>query len=255
MTHRVEITEKTKALFEQNNALIHWYGRYDVWQGSVQFEDDIAIESYSLRPYNNGNLISVGSFSYYQSTLPLNTKIGRYSSIAPNVTAMGSQHPTERFTTAPLTYPSSIPFGKEHIIHQNIKLNRVEYAGYNEQPPAIIIENDVWIGKDVVLKAGITIGTGSVIAQGAIVTKDVPPYSIIGGVPAKVIRKRFDEETIERLLQSKWWEYAYWDFEGIQGDDNIIVFLEKFEALVQGDVIQKFQPHLITANDILATQM
>src|SRR5690554_76126 len=70
-----------------------------------------------------------------------------------------------------------------------------------------VIENDVWIGDNSVLLPGITVGTGAVIGAGAIVTKDVPPYAIVAGNPARILRKRFSEEKIEKLLASKWWEW------------------------------------------------
>ena len=71
-----------------------------------------------------------------------------------------------------------------------------------------IIGNDVWIGQRVVVKSGCRIGDGAVVGAGAVVTKDVPPYAIVGGVPAKVIRMRFSEDIIERLKEIKWWDYS-----------------------------------------------
>lgn len=71
----------------------------------------------------------------------------------------------------------------------------------------IVIGNDVWIGYEAVILAGVTVGDGAIIGTRALVTKDVPPYTIVGGVPAKPIRKRFDEETIEKLLRVKWWNW------------------------------------------------
>ncbi len=70
----------------------------------------------------------------------------------------------------------------------------------------IVIGNDVWIGYEAVVMAGVTIGDGAIIGTRAVVTKDVPPYTIVGGVPAKPIRKRFSEDVIERLLNLKWWD-------------------------------------------------
>lgn len=69
----------------------------------------------------------------------------------------------------------------------------------------IVIGNDVWIGFEAIILSGVKIGDGAIIGARAVVTKDVPPYTIVGGVPAKIIRKRFDDETIEKLLKLKWW--------------------------------------------------
>lgn len=71
----------------------------------------------------------------------------------------------------------------------------------------IVIGNDVWIGYEAVIMAGVTIGDGAIIGTRAVVTKDVPPYTIVGGIPAKPIRKRFDDETISALLRLKWWDW------------------------------------------------
>ena len=77
----------------------------------------------------------------------------------------------------------------------------------------IVIGNDVWIGYEAILLAGVTIGDGAVIGTRALVTKDVPPYTIVGGTPARVLRKRFSEDTISALLRLKWWD---WPIEHIQ---------------------------------------
>lgn len=71
----------------------------------------------------------------------------------------------------------------------------------------IVVGNDVWIGYEAVILAGVTVGDGAVIGARAVVTKDVPPYTIVGGVPAKTIRKRFSEEQIEKLLSIRWWDW------------------------------------------------
>ncbi len=72
----------------------------------------------------------------------------------------------------------------------------------------IVVGNDVWIGYEAVILAGVTIGDGAIIGARAVVTKDVPPYTIVGGVPAKPIRKRFNEEMIDTLLKLKWWDWS-----------------------------------------------
>lgn len=83
----------------------------------------------------------------------------------------------------------------------------------------IIIGNDVWIGYEAVILSGVTIGDGAIIGARALVTKDIPPYTIVGGVPAKPIRKRFDDVTIEKLLELKWW---YWSEKRIKANLEII---------------------------------
>ena len=87
----------------------------------------------------------------------------------------------------------------------------------------IIVGNDVWIGYEAVIMAGVTIGDGAVIATRSVVTKDVEPYTIVGGVPAKPIKKRFDDETVNLLLKIKWWD---WDKEKIR---------ENIEAIKSGN--------------------
>lgn len=72
----------------------------------------------------------------------------------------------------------------------------------------IIVGNDVWIGYEAVILSGVTIGDGAIVGSRAVVTKDIPPYTIVGGVPAKPIRKRFDDVTIARLLELKWWDWS-----------------------------------------------
>ena len=93
-----------------------------------------------------------------------------------------------------------------------------------DQKGDIMIGNDVWIGYEAVILSGVTIGDGAVIGCRAVMTKDVPPYTIVGGVPAKPIRKRFDEETIKELQKIKWWD---WPEEKIT---------EKIQAIQAGDL-------------------
>ncbi|MBU3214018.1 CatB-related O-acetyltransferase [Clostridium estertheticum] len=83
----------------------------------------------------------------------------------------------------------------------------------------IDIGNDVWIGYDAIIMSGVKIGDGAIIGTRAVVTKDVPPYTIVGGVPAKVIKKRCDDETISKLLEIKWWN---WTYEKIQANIKYI---------------------------------
>lgn len=120
-------------------------------------------------------------------------KIGKFCSIADGATILlGGEHRTDLITT----YPFSEMWSGTGTIKENIK-NKGD----------IIIGNDVWIGKNALILSGTTIGDGSIIAAGSIVTKNVAPYSIVAGNPAKEIKKRFDEQTINKLLKIEWWNW------------------------------------------------
>lgn len=99
---------------------------------------------------------------------------------------------------------STYPFP---IFFEEWGLNIKDVADAWDNKGDIIIGNDVWIGYEAVIMAGVTVGDGAIIGTRAVVTKDVPPYTIVGGVPAKPIRKRFDNETLDELFKIKWWDW------------------------------------------------
>lgn len=144
----------------------------------------------------------LGFGSYIGENCNINAKIGKYCSVAGNVTTVGGKHPTKDFiSTHPAFFSTRKQAGFTYISED--KFCEKEYAEGNY---SVIIGNDVWIGFGAMLMEGIKIGDGAVIAAGAVVTKDVKPYSIVGGVPAKEIRKRFSDEEIEFLKEFKWWD-------------------------------------------------
>ncbi|KLO22764.1 CatB-related O-acetyltransferase [Marinitoga sp. 1155] len=119
-------------------------------------------------------------------------RFGKFCSVAYGVKIGLNPHPINYVTTSPLFYMK-----RGGLVNEDL------YDEYNEK---VIIEHDVWIGANVLVKTGVRIGTGSIIAAGAVVTRDVPPYAIVGGVPSKIIKYRFERDVIDELLKSKWWE-------------------------------------------------
>ena len=123
-----------------------------------------------------------------------NAEIGSFCSISNHVIIGGGMHPINWASTSPVFYKG----------RDSVKTKFSEFERENEK--RTIIGNDVWIGARVMLKQGVTIGNGAIIGMGSVVTKDVAPYSIVAGCPAKEIRKRFDPLIIERMLLSEWWK-------------------------------------------------
>ena len=122
--------------------------------------------------------------------------IGKFCQIAANVRFImnGANHATDGFSTFPFC-----AFGNEW---QDVPLTP-DYKGDT------VIGHDVWIGYNAIVMPGVQIGDGVIIASGAVVTKDVEPYCIVGGNPAKLIRKRFNDETISRLIKLAWWDWPF----------------------------------------------
>lgn len=154
----------------------------------------------------NSSIVSsrIGYASYIAEGAKIaKTTIGKYCSIGPNVNCIFGKHPSGTFvSTHPSFFALKTPVGFTYADRQYFE----EFAHLHEGKYSITIGNDVWIGANVSLMDGVKIGDGAIVAANALVTKDVEPYTIVGGVPAKVIKKRFTDAQIAFLLELKWWE-------------------------------------------------
>ena len=168
----------------------------------------------------------LGDYSYIgQGCMVADVEIGKFCAIAANVRIGAPNHPIDRpslhrFTYCPEYYAAGV--ARDH--------------GYFEQRRAdkVIIGHDVWIGHGAIVLPGVTVGNGAVLAAGAVVTRDVSPYTVVGGVPARVIRERFTRSIAERLQRIAWWD---WPFELIMQrladfqSADIEAFCARWEAL------------------------
>ena len=148
-------------------------------------------------------ICSIGSFSYSYSPLPNGLKVGRYCSIAKGLTFLDSHHPIDLLTTSAITFRPKNILWRDLLIEAGRPLDKNWDVYSHKNFPSL--GHDVWIGQNVTLCMGICIGNGAIVAANSVVTKDVPDYAIVGGNPAKIIRYRFSDNIIARLIQSEWW--------------------------------------------------
>lgn len=182
---------------------------------TITIPKEIIIEPYACLSGKNC-WMNMGAWSYTQSNLGPDALIGRYSSISWSCSITGAEHPLNRLSTHPFTFRNYIKDKLKADFNVNLQINYFDtLRGVTK------IGNDVWIAQNSIIRAGVEIGNGAVVGAGSVVTKSIPPYAIVAGNPARIIRYRFSEEVIEKLMILEWWNYNLPDISQIHFSDDI----------------------------------
>ena len=197
--------------------------------------------------------LELGAFSYQVSGYCCAARIGRYCSFGEQVQIGRQNHPMTWASTSPLLYLNGAALPVEGSF-----AGQEEHAAYrfnNSGPPTRVqvttIGNDVWIGHGAMVKAGVTIGDGAVVAAHAVVTRDVPPYAVVAGNPAQIKKFRLPPGQIGSMLQLRWWRYAPWQLQHLDAA-QVQGFLRGVQQMVR-EKVPFFEPSVIDLREDGAT--
>jgi acetyltransferase-like isoleucine patch superfamily enzyme len=165
----------------------------------------------------------LGDFSYFSDDcVILEATIGKFCSFGPNVRVAPGKHPTKTFVSTHPALFSNPPYCKKNFFDKD----------YHNPNRHVVIGNDVWICANVVIADGVKIGDGAIIAANAVVCTDVKPYTIVGGVPAKFIKNRFEVEEIKYLLDLQWWNKS---LEWIEKHASMFLNINNFIKIIDNE--------------------
>ncbi len=195
---------------------------------NVEIDDFAIISKTTLEDYVGIGRNSIVERSYFArhsyvgyNAIVENTEIGKFSSLSWNTTISAAHHPKEYLSQHEFLYER-----RHNIVKKEI---------YDPHPKKVVIGNDVWIGANAIVMPGLTISDGAIVGAGAVVTKDVPAYAIVTGVPAKIIKFRFSRTIINELLKIKWWNLP---------DDFIIKNIDLFSNKLDKQVIENLKERI-----------
>jgi acetyltransferase-like isoleucine patch superfamily enzyme len=216
-----------------------------------------------LKSMDTLHAVHLGAFSYGVSGFYSEVSIGRYCSFGENIQVGRGAHPIAWMSTSPFFYAyGGAMFNVGGEFEQS-----ADYAAYRPDGPGEIpvrnsrtvndflqkttIGNDVWIGHGAFIAPGITIGDGAVVAGHAVVTKDVPPYAIVGGNPAHILRFRFELRQYAALRSLAWWRFAPWQLKGVPFG-NVDTAIHRLRQLVP--TLTPYAPAKVSVADIIAAK-
>lgn len=228
-----------------------------LWTNDFILPDDCCFEApCSIKWMSIEHSLKLGAFSYAVSGYFFACDIGRFTSIGEQVQIGRGNHPATWFSSSPVFYEQM-----EDVFNgvdlQNIRgfnASRLKSEPFQRSSAPssvsrVSIGNDVWIGHAAFVKPGVKIGDGAIVGANAVVTKDVPAYAIVAGNPARIIRFRFEQETIEQLISLQWWNYTLDSLSGIKVD-AVATSIDLIAARIANGQATPFLPSVVNLKEL-----
>lgn len=221
-------------------------GDFELAEAS-SFEPPMALQA----NVESRTLLEVGAFTSISGGKIGGVRMGRYCAIAPEVTIGAHEHPTNWLTCSRVAYFPVVHGWDEFCRPHDAATIRNHHHRFSGSRPTTVLGHDVWIGQGAFIRSGVTLGTGCIVGARSVVTKDVPPYAVVSGLPATIKRYRFPEPIIERLLKLEWWRYSLYDCFDVPFDrvEDAIAQLE--ERIGNGN-LKPYEAKRLTAADLQA---
>lgn len=246
------VTEPLLRLFRERRFM------HAVWRGErLQVGQRISVpEGCRLEPYAQMFLgvffpEAMGAFTYSHSSLDTRLQVGRYGSIGVGVSWMGEPHPADWASTSPFSYGPEPLQGIMRYYADRPPPGGLTRRSFSLPDQSIRIGHDVWIGDQAMIAPDVTVGHGAIIGARSLVLDDVPPYAVMVGSPARILRMRFAEDLVERFLKAEWWRFGPDVLQDLPVEEPAR-FLDAFEARVAKDAPAPFAPEPITFAEIEA---
>jgi acetyltransferase-like isoleucine patch superfamily enzyme len=243
------VTRELLDLLRSRRIFLSYQG-HDRWSvgDAFGFADGCALEPYGQIFDGHYLPAAFGAFSYSHSALNRHLRVGRYCSLAKNIAWMGAAHPTAWVSSSPTFFDNGLPATR--AFRQGRGLD-YPIADFPPTDPTVTIGHDVWIGDEVMIAPGVTIGHGAILGARALVLQDVPPYALVVGHPARIVRYRVPEALIPRFLDLQWWRYTP-DRLNLLPAREPERFLDGFEEMIARDPSGQISPVMLTAREIQA---